>query len=373
MGAFRDKGFWLASPLVGIVLAGCGSASSGPSWPRVFDVSDCTTTLHEIGRFPGYGQPFTLRHVGLAASNGTVYFAHSASPGCKAAGSCDSGGIAALPVTGGTPREVAVGYSTAFWVDGDTLLATSGGAARTVSLSSASPAQIPNLPGEAQYEAETVDATYVYMAWIDGTGNFAVTRADRATGEGAKTLYADTRTDGVYAIADAGDALLVSVSWSGANHLLRVPKDGGATVEPRPDLQMGVPSFAPDGWIGWTGSAVATHLDTSNGPSAALFSLKSGPPTYLSAAAWVQASAPAPGGVRLLSMVVNEDGGHTTSRLMLQSVDSSGAHVLGCTPEADSAPTAVGVAVGASGTYVAYWVASPLVDTTAAWVIARAP
>jgi hypothetical protein len=261
----------------------------------------------------------------------------------------------AVPVSGRGFREVAVGTVHSFWVEGDTIIAASAGEVRTGSLTSGALVSFRDLPLPAvtsEAEAEVIDKDFVYTAMADNPSGLTVARTPR-TGGGPTVLYSG---DGaVLGFSDAGDAVLLlagpaPLPGPNRNRLLRVPKDGSAASELRSDV-----TFDSAGsWLAWTGASAAANVDLDGMVVAALVPLDGGPPVGLRVGPSIVGGAPTAGGAKVLSDVLGDPPTVAPRRLMLQSLDATGAHVMGCTDAYDGDATAIGVATDASGTYVAY-------------------
>jgi hypothetical protein len=321
---------WLLAALVASPTVACGGASPAAD-ATPFTDADCTATLVEVARMealPAFGSSGCEDAgscAGLAVGAGSLYFTTAYAPGCQGV-ACDRGGVAAVAVTGGAPQLVENGAPYALWSDGVSLVEATAGTVVEVP-ASGPPGAIVEMPPAASAEADAIDASFVYTATTDDAGTLSVTRTPR-TGGAPAPLF--TRSGAaLFGMIDVGDALLVDGSWSSAEHVTRIPKDGSATSE-----------LPYDGVV----SAVAAERGWGNAPG--LRRVPRG-----------QARLLTPGGLLVASVAIASPPSATasaTSRVMLSSVDPGGAQVVACSASLGTGTRIVGLAADDTGTYVAY-------------------
>ena len=196
----------------------------------------------------------------LAIDGDTLYTTYAYAP--SGIGLATSGDIVAVPVSGGPARVVGAGESTSewrvasFWVSAGQLHMQTGTDVLSIPADAATPSTLPvMLDSPAHRSAFAHDADYGYSALLDGDG-LIVARTPIAGG--APTVIATGPAPSVGAMADAGDALLLHVGSSNLGedgHVWRIPKDGTARGEPRPDVRWNDPVHEPL-WLAWDGDAI---------------------------------------------------------------------------------------------------------------------
>lgn len=355
----------------GGLLASCSSETAGPPFPA-FVVADCKGALVELARFPQTFAPSASTALGsgnnLALEGDTLFMTYA-----FAATSSNlpiSGGIVAVPVSGGPPRVVAAAENTSqwgtgsFWVSGGQVYMQTASEIRSVPADSTTPAALSTFSSAALYDAYARDAEFGYSA--QGTypqGQFTLTKTP--IGGGAPTVLVDESLPdlAVGGLAEAGDAVLVLVRWHSppaydgdpVTRLWRVPKDGSAHSDVRPDVHWGDPlGFSQ--WLAWDGQDILGAINVQN---------------YIGIARVTPTGTAAPDLLKLQGVVATRRGDEvlsfqvvqtrtaqtTSARLLVASSKGGPAgSLIACGSEGESVLTAApaGIAADDNGIYVSY-------------------
>jgi hypothetical protein len=258
------------------LLSSCSSSSADtPPFPA-FALADCQGqgTLVEIARLieTHAGSASTANGIfnNLAIDGDTLYTVYGyASTG---SGLPASGGVVALSVSGGAPRVVGAAdiAKTAswgvgnFWVSGGQVHLQTGAEIVSIPADSTTPTTLTFSAAQtATYGAYTEDADFGYAAQGDDSIGVTVTKTPIAGGA-PTTLVSESLSDvSLSGLADAGDSLLLQVSWSVPGDLSgnrparvwRIPKDGTPRSDARPDVMWADTLVFPQ-WLQWDGQDI---------------------------------------------------------------------------------------------------------------------
>jgi len=338
------------------------SCTSSPG--SVFFVSeDCRGGLLDLANFPETTPttPALATANNLALDGDTLYLTYDFAS--TSSGVSPSGGIVAVPVSGGSFLVVGAAENTSewggtgsFWVTGGQIYLQTDTRIVSLPAAAATPSALSTVSSEVSV-AYVHDAEFGYSAGPAG-GHATVTKTPIAGG--APTILVDEQLPNLAlgGMADAGDAVLLQLQWNAdptSTAVWRIPKDGTARSDVRPDVQWADSSFPH--WLAWDGKNIL-------GPVAN--------PTYgLVQARVATAGSSAPEALKFWGAVATRRGDEilslqtletrspqgTTYRLLVAS--SKGApegSVVACGPETDSLYKAVpgGIAADDNGIYVSY-------------------
>jgi len=253
----------------GALGAACSSSSGAPEI-AAFALADCHGGLVEIARFPQTAVPTSLTtgvaFNDLALDGDTLYLIYAYAS--TESGLPISGGVLAVPVSGGPARVVGAADTATtsewpgafFWVSDGQVHLQSGTDIVSIPADAATPSALPLMFDTPYAAAYAHDAVFGYSALLDN----GLTVAKTPVAGGAPIVIAtDPLTPpSLGAMADAGDALLLHAGSYGApahsgepGRLWRIPKDGTARSEPRPDVHWTDPVLEPM-WLAWDGAAI---------------------------------------------------------------------------------------------------------------------
>jgi hypothetical protein len=246
--------------------ASCSSSNDNPV-PAAFVLADCRGGLTEIARLPMTETPTTLTTSAafnnLAIDGDTLYLTYAFAS--TDSGLPPSGGIVAVPVSGGPARVVGAAENTSqwgvssFWVSGGQVHMQTGTSITSIPADAVTPAPLTFTEDSAYNSAYAHDAEFGYSALRGGDG---LTVAKTPIAGGEPTVIAtepwSNQPASLGAMADAGDAVLLNVGPAVTGdpaRLWRIPKDGSARSEPRPDVHWSDPVWQPM-WLAWDGTDI---------------------------------------------------------------------------------------------------------------------
>jgi len=261
----RVWGSVIAGALAGLVVGGC---SSEPALPVFFTGADCGRELVMLGRFD-------VVPIGAASSlavhDGRLYLAYSV-PSKGGDAVPPHGGVLSLPTTADAitaaavaPADAASWDAGAFWVDADgAIVVQDGDAVSRVPAGSQGAALPAALARGGPPTVYAHDDAFAYAATV--SGDRVVVAKTPSAGGAPITLLAEAHAGAaIGAMDDFGDALLLWVglpmragySTVSVGHLWRVPKDGSARSDVRPDIGWAAPSQVASGTVlAWDGAAM---------------------------------------------------------------------------------------------------------------------
>jgi hypothetical protein len=243
-------------------------------------VADCQGALVELARFSLTITPTAATAQGglnnLALEGDALFMTYA-----FAATSSNlpiSGGIVAVPVSGGPPRVVAAAANTSqwnagsFWVSGGQVYMQTGSEIRSVPADSSTPGALSNFSSSpALYSAYAHDSEFGYYAEGENFGAITVTKTP--IGGGAPTVLVETALPNaaVGGIADVGDAVLVLVRWRTDppstldmfTRVWRVPKDGSPRSDTRQDVAW-ADTIGFSRWLAWDGKGIVGPISVQN-------------------------------------------------------------------------------------------------------------
>jgi hypothetical protein len=262
---------------LGILVSACASSNDSPIISP-FTAADCRGNLVEIARFTRTGVPSAAVSFGtannLALDGDTLYMTYAYA--ATESGLPISGGIVAVPVSGaagsggglaGTVVAAADPVKTSewnvdsFWASGGQIYLQAGPQIVSVPANPPTPSTLAYMFYDADSAAYAHDADFGYSATV-GANGFAV--AKTPIDGGAPTVLATDPAayppSWLGGMADAGDAVLLQASTFSSSggatpHVWRIPKDGSARTDVRPDVNWGNPLDAAR-WLAWDGTDI---------------------------------------------------------------------------------------------------------------------
>lgn len=257
-------------------LAGACSSSGDEPGNISFTPEDCRGELVEVARFT---DTIVVSRVGgvynnLAIDGDTLFMTYGFAG--LSSGLPQSGGIVAVPVSGGATRVIAAAENTSlwvvddFWVDGGQVHLQTRDAILSLPAAPPTPSTLPILESAPLYAAYAHDAEFGYYAQADGDG---LTITKTPIGGGAPTVLFDEPEPKVSlrGMADAGDALLVHVRLPGEPtyavdtlaRVWRIPKDGTPSSDVRPDVDW-ADTLTAHQWLAWDGENILGPIMVGN-------------------------------------------------------------------------------------------------------------
>ncbi len=357
--------------VLGVAAALSASCGSDPApIPVPFGADECRGQLVEMARFT---ETYPLiDSIGLsntlAIDGNSLFFAYEfAAPFALPTNELSpSGGIVAIPLSGGAPRLVAAAdpertsewFTGSFWADGGQIFLQT---TETLSSVPANPPTVSTLPlvipNGGPYAAYAHDAGFGYVAHDEFSQGTIVAKAPIDGGPATTLVQEGLPNVALAAMADAGDAVLLQLSWpadatpSGENpgRVWRIPKDGSPTSDVRPDLPWSDPLAFPQ-WLAWDGENVLGAIVVQNHiVMARVAPTGTTPPQLMKLYGTV---ATRRGGEILSLQPLSQDG----DRLVVASSNGNPAgSVVACSPEGGSTfLSPAGIAANDDDIYVAY-------------------
>lgn len=359
-----------------VVLQSACSSSSGTPVIAAFTAADCRGGLVEIARYAQTLAPLAQRATtgNLVLDGDTLYMTYATA--ATASGLPISGGIVALPVSGGPGRVVAAADTAktsqwdvdSFWVAGGQIYLQTGAELASVPTDPPAPSALSVVLASGDYAAYAHDADFGYSA-VAGVNGLTVAKTPVAGGAPTVMIASSAPMAPGFlgGMADAGDALLLHVGWgsNAAAQVWRIPKDGTTPSDARPDVHWADPLEAT-GWLAWDGADIIAPTLIQN---------------YLVQSRVSPTGTSAPVQTRLSGIVATRRNDEILSfQLMARQpqeasarplvVSSKGAPagtVVACGDDTEiQGETPTGIAANDSAIYVAYWTGS---DTVVARVM----
>lgn len=259
----------------GAVVASCDSPSTEePTFPA-FAIEDCRGGLVEVARFRRTFSTTSWEmgtHNNLALDGETLYMNYAFAG--SESGDHLSGGIVAVPVSGGAARVVASAEGTAqwsaatFWISGGRIYLQTGAEVLSFPVDSPPVAKPPVMVVPPLNTEYAHDADFGYVAQAEENG-LQVMKTPLAGGDAAVLLDEQLPNIALGGMADEGDALLLQVRWGPASaneggaftRVWRIPKDGSPRSDVRPDIVWAdVLGFGAQlgsaQWLAWDGANI---------------------------------------------------------------------------------------------------------------------
>jgi hypothetical protein len=353
----------------GALVASCSSSNEGPPFPS-FVPEDCRGGLVELARFRQTFTPSTATTQGtfnnLAIEGETLFmtwvFAGPPSPLPA------SGGIVAVPASGGDPRVIGAAENTSqwstssFWISGGQIYLQTGGEIHSVPVDAPTPSALPVILSSTLSAAYAHDAEFGYSAQADNLNGLRITKTPISGG--APTVLVEERPPNVAlgGMADVGDAVLLQVRWhpeptydgNTIKRVWRISKDGAPHSDVRPDVDW-ADSLSWPQWLAWDGEDILGPIMVQHYfGMARVAAAGTSPPELLKLQGGVATRRG--GEILSLQMLETRSAQRTTSRLLVASSKGAPAgSVVACGVETsffNAVPA--GIAANDSGIYVSY-------------------
>ena len=292
--------------------------------------------------------------------------------GAGAAGLTGSGGVVAVPTSGGAFRLIGAAdpnvtsqWSTdSFWASGDQILLQAGTEISSIPSNPAIPSVL--VPHSMGCSAVAHDEAFGFCAQaddfpIDTVNHIRITKT--AIAGGAPVVLVDESLPNLAlgGMADAGDAVLLQLRWHAIPESIgdtltavwRIPKDGTPHSDARPDVKWADALFPQ--WLAWDGGNIFGTIDVRHvSVQARVSATDSSPPELVKL--WGGAVTRRGDEILSLQTVGAPDAGEEARQMVVASSKGAPAGSLVACGASGSIVTLApaGIAADDSGIYVSY-------------------